>query len=230
MTFGTQIIALRGENSEFDKLEKVMIKTQLQFKVLSDYDLFMSDLIELKPKLVLLDLQLDERDAVDVLKELEFLEERDELTVVVLGDGMEKYIEITALNAGADDYLVKPINKRIFASRLKSWLRRQERLTKIKHSENGHIDFGLDRDRFSLTIRNREISLQPKEFEIIHLLFSKPRKVFTRKEIRDVVWGEASQARSRTVDVHITNLRSKIGRGYIKTYKGVGYSLEIPRD
>jgi two-component system alkaline phosphatase synthesis response regulator PhoP len=145
---------------------------------------------------------------------------------VVFGEGDENYVEIAALNAGADDFLVKPVNKRVFASRLNAWMRRQVRSDIANGVSASNGAFNLDRDRYSLLVRNVEISLQRKEFEILALLASRPRKVFTRKEIKELVWGDVNKARNRTIDVHITNLRAKIGPDLIRTYKGVGYSFD----
>lgn len=222
------LILVRGINSGFDKLEGVIAKTNLEFLALDSADSLTTIVEELKPSLIMLDLQIGDKDAIDVLQELERLELRDHLTVVVFGEGDAKYVEIAALNAGADDYLTKPVNKRVFASRLNAWMRRQVRYEKAAGTGRGHSGFHLDRERFALVLRNRDIVLQRKEFEIVSLLASRPRKVFSRKEIKQTVWGDANGARNRTIDVHITNLRAKIGPGYIKTYKGVGYSFDAP--
>lgn len=224
----TPLILVKGSNTAFDKLEGVIVKANLGYIVIENAEALVTEVDELKPSLIMLDLQIGDKDAIDVLQELERNELRDHLTVVVFGEGDAKYVEIAALNAGADDYLTKPVNKRVFASRLNAWMRRQVRYEKAAGNGRGHSAFHLDRDRFALVVRNRDIVLQRKEFEIVSLLASRPRKVFSRKEIKQTVWGDANGARNRTIDVHITNLRAKIGPGFIRTYKGVGYSFDAP--
>ncbi|MGB6036171.1 MAG: response regulator transcription factor, partial [Cryomorphaceae bacterium] len=180
-----------------------------------------------KPSLVIMDILLNGKDAIDLLKEMEQKSIRRYCSVVVLSDRRENYVEITALNSGAHDFMVKPVNKRVFVSRLRAWLR-SHTLSRgaVNLSENGE-DIILDRDRYILAAKGDEFLLQRKEFEIISLLASKPKKVFSRDEIKEMVWGDSNHlVRNRTIDVHIRNLRVKIGRGYIKTFKGVGYSFD----
>ena len=177
--------------------------------------------------LILTDIQLGKIDAIELVSQIKQQHESlDFQTIVVFSERNENYVEVTALNAGADDFLVKPVNKRVFESRLNAWLRHFEgRVSKLKRTKgNGAVV--LDEERFSVHVRNSEVVLQRKEFEIISLLISKPKKVFSRDEIKDSVWVDTQDVRNRTIDVHIRNLRSKIGSKYIKTYKGIGYSYD----
>jgi two-component system alkaline phosphatase synthesis response regulator PhoP len=173
-----------------------------------------------------LDLVLDRKDAIDLLKEMEQNAIRRYTSVVILSERKENYVHITALNSGADDFLVKPVNKRVFASRLKSWLRKHASYQGLADFSKNGREVVLDEEKFVLVVKGNEVNLQRKEFEIISLLASKPKKVFSRDEIKEMVWGDSTHVRNRTIDVHIRNLRIKIGRKYIKTYKGIGYSFD----
>jgi len=122
---------------------------------------------------------------------------------------------------------VKPVNKRVFISRLHAWLRIRSASRGAVNQTNSSEEIIMDQERYTLVVKGNEVLLQRKEFEIISLLASKPKKVFSRDEIKELVWGEPSHGvRNRTIDVHIRNLRIKIGKEYIRTFKGVGYSFD----
>jgi len=225
----TEVVCVKGKNSQFSQLSKLIESEQLTVECIENADDVISAIQRRKPLLVIMDLQLDGKDAIDLLKEMDQKGLRRYCSVVILSDRSENYVEITALNSGADDFLVKPVNKRVFISRLRAWLRSHSAARgAVNLAENGGMaEIILDRDKFMLVVKGDEFLLQRKEFEIISLLASKPKKVFSREEIKELVWGNPNHmVRNRTIDVHIRNLRVKIGREYIKTFKGVGYSFE----
>lgn len=222
----TEVLCVRGKNSQFAQLSKVIESEQFQVKCMDDTNEVISTIQTRKPAVVLMDLLLEGKDAIDLLREIDQNGLRRYCSVVVLSDRSENYVEITALNSGADDFLVKPVNKRVFISRLHAWLRSRSGAGGAVNLAATKQEVILDQERFMLVVKGREVLLQRKEFEIISLLASKPQKVFSREEIKVLVWGELNQqVRNRTIDVHIRNLRIKIGEGYIKTFKGVGYSF-----
>lgn len=216
---------IKGPKSQFDDLVDLIPS--------SDYALHITDSISealdivknQHPVLIIMDLQLANKDGIEITTELRNQAAFKNTTIVVCSDRKENYVQVMALNAGADDFLVKPINKRVFESRFNAWMRKM-RNEDPEHHIKAIKDLALNEEKFSISVKNREIILQRKEFEIMSLLFSKPRKVFSRHEIKAMVWGDTQNVRNRTIDVHIRNLRSKIGPRYIKTYKGIGYSFE----
>lgn len=221
----SQILICKGVRSEFDKLISTL-EDEYRIHCATSSKEATALAYRVKPDLVLLDLELDNRDGIEVINELRSNPQLDNTLMVLFSDRRENYVHVMALNAGADDFMMKPVNKRVFQSRVKAWLRRV-------YGKNGHNgqravvhDLILDQEKYSLTVKEDEVLLQRKEFEIMSLLFSKPRKVFSRQEIKSMVWGDTQLVRNRTIDVHIRNLRSKIGNHYIKTYKGIGYSFE----
>lgn len=226
MSYNSTVLIVQGKNSQFDALKKAIGKAKLSHHIVSASDDALEYLALHQPSFIFLDLLIDDRDAIDLLSEIENREMRGTSTAVIFSDRNEHYVQITSLNAGADDFLVKPVNKRVFASRLNTWIRRQEMVLGLSDLKEPDRDFALDKERYALIVKEVEVSLQRKEFEIISLLISRPRKVFSRKEIRESVWGTVGKGKNRTIDVHIRNLRSKIGSNYIKTYKGVGYSFD----
>ncbi len=227
MSSFAEVVCVVGKNSQFPQLSKLIESEHLTVRCIDNSDEVISTIQQRKPALVIMDLLLEGKDAIDLLKEMEQRGLRRYCSVVILSDRSENYVEITALNSGADDFLVKPVNKRVFVSRLRAWMRSHSTLRgAINIAKNGE-EVILDRDRFTLVAKGEEFLLQRKEFEIISLLASKPKKVFSRDEIKELVWGDPNHlVRNRTIDVHIRNLRVKIGHGYIKTFKGVGYSFD----
>lgn len=217
------IIFLKGESSQFDMLQHVIDGNKFSKHFCLNYENALGIIEESKPAIIFIDFIFDNRDAIAVLKDLSEMGLLSNKMVIVFGDSKENYIQISALNAGADDYLIKPVNKRIFAAKLYSWSKRLESDNALFRASPDRDQLFLDADKFSIWMDNNETLLQRKEFEIISLLLSKPGKVFTRTEIVESIWENLSGIRNRTIDVHIRNLRSKIGARHIKTIKGIGY-------
>lgn len=178
------------------------------------------------PHLVLVDLLMPELDGIDICLELRQDENLKDALIVFHTEVGEDYSQIAAFNAGADDYIIKPVKSRVLISRLKALLKRHI----IYNESNTKKEVGglmIDREKYLIFKDGEEIILPRKEFELLSLLSTSPRKVFTRKEISQLIWGYEIFARNRTIDVHIRKLREKLGNKYIKTIKGIGYSLEI---
>ncbi len=178
------------------------------------------------PHLVLVDLLMPELDGIDICLELRLDEKLKDTLIVFHTETNEDYSQIAAFNAGADDYIIKPVKMRVLISRLKALLKRHiiYNAPSIKKEVASLL---IDRERYLIFKDGEEIILPRKEFELLSLLSTSPRKVFTRKEISQLIWGYEIFARNRTIDVHIRKLREKLGNKYIKTIKGIGYSLEI---
>ena len=175
------------------------------------------------PDLVLLDLMMPEMDGIETC--IEFREDKilKDCLIAILTARAEDYSQIAGLNAGADDYINKPIKPRVLLSRIKALLRRTE--SKVKNDSN--VELEIDTEKYVAILKGEEMLLPKKEFELLALLFSKPGKVFTREVILARVWGDDIIVGDRTIDVHIRKLREKIGNQYIKTVKGVGYKLKL---
>lgn len=138
----------------------------------------------------------------------------------------EDYSQVAGFDAGADDYIAKPIKPKVLVSKVKALLRR------LKEEEASKDvlkvgDIEINREEYKIVRHNEEIILPRKEFELFYLLATKPGKVFTREEILDKVWGNEVVVGGRTIDVHIRKLREKIGDDFFKTIKGVGYKIEF---
>jgi two-component system alkaline phosphatase synthesis response regulator PhoP len=178
------------------------------------------------PHLILVDLLMPELDGIDICIELRHKPELANTLIVFHTERNEDYSQIAAFNAGADDYIIKPVKPRVLVSRLKALLKRHSS-HHIEIDKTQMTGLTIDRERYLIFLEGEEIILPRKEFELLSLLSTSPRKVFTRKEISQLIWGYEIFSKNRTIDVHIRKLREKLGDKYIKTIKGIGYSLEV---
>lgn len=180
---------------------------------------------EINPDLVLLDVMMPKMDGMETCIELRSNPKLEHTVVAFLTARGEDYSQISGFDAGADDYITKPIKPRVLVSRIKALLRRSER-SPAQEQVFGSKAITIDRRRYLVLIEGQERSLPKKEFELLALLVSEPGKVFTRGTILSQVWGNDVVVGDRTIDVHIRKLREKLGDHYFKTVKGVGYKFE----
>ena len=178
------------------------------------------------PHLIILELEMPEMDGIEICTELKLIPELASTIIVFYTQRSEEYSQVTAFNAGADDYIIKHVKARVLASRIKALLKRHTVFSELLNSlpEEGLI---IDRESYLIYKDGVKIILPRKEFELLSLLYSSPQKVFTRKEISQLIWGYEIFAKNRTIDVHIRKIREKLGDKYIKTIKGIGYRLDI---
>ena len=179
------------------------------------------------PNLIIMDIMMPNMDGIEACEILRSDESFNDTLIMFLTARGEDYSYVAAYEAGADDYVTKPVKPKILLSKVKALLRRSK-----KHSEKevDEIEFGdlrINREKYKVYTSDRSISLPRKEFELLNLLASKPDKVFKREKIMEKVWGEQVVVGDRTIDVHIRKLRKKIGDKYFKTVKGVGYKFII---
>ncbi|MCX6282214.1 MAG: response regulator transcription factor [Bacteroidetes bacterium] len=183
-----------------------------------------------KPHLVILDIMMPGLDGIETCNQLRKIQGMQNTLIVFLTARGEDYSQIAGFEAGADDYITKPIKPKVLISRIQALLRRFRQIPEI----SGKIitkEFIVDQDQYRVLKNDEEIILARKEFEILQLLVSRPNKVFTREEIFTRVWGDNVIVGDRTIDVHIRRIREKVGTDQIKTIKGVGYKYdenEIP--
>lgn len=179
------------------------------------------------PDLILLDIMMPVMDGVQTCHELRKNKKLDSTLIAFLTARGEEYSQIAGLDAGADDYIQKPIRPRLLLSRINALMRRSR---SDAGSRGGIIEVDtirIDPVQFEVTVEGVVVELAKKEFEMLLMFCSHPGKVFTREEIFRKVWGYSESIASRTIDVHISKLREKLGGRYIKTLKGIGYKLDF---
>ena len=177
---------------------------------------------DIQPHLIVLDVMMPEMDGIEACEIIRKDPKISNTLITFLSARGEDYSKIAGLNAGADDYITKPIKPKVLVSKVKSLLRRIS-LKKSDLIETKNLI--IDRSGYKVIENNKDIFLPRKEFELLFLLASEPGKVFKRNLIMDSVWGKDVIVGDRTIDVHIRKLREKIGDHYFKTVKGVGYKL-----
>lgn len=179
---------------------------------------------EVVPHLILLDVMMPEMDGIETCQEIRKQDELKNTLIAFLTARGEDYSQIAGFEAGADDYIAKPIRVKVLVSRIKALLKRFETVPNEVPAADRPIV--IDRERYLVLKEGKEIVLPRKEFELLALLYSKPQKVFSREEIFSNVWGNDVIVGDRTIDVHVRKLREKLGDHHIVTIKGVGYKYE----
>lgn len=188
--------------------------------------------MDFKPNLILLDVMMPDMDGIETCEELRKIPVLKDTIIAFLTARGEDYSQIAGFEAGADDYISKPIKPKVLISRLNALLKRQGKsdgtgIMDLEISYN-NSDLIINKEKYLVTHKGRELTLPKKEFELLSLMASRPDKVFTRDEIYNMVWGSKIIVGDRTIDVHIRKLREKIGENLIVTIKGVGYKFVSP--
>lgn len=179
--------------------------------------------IGFQPHLIILDVMMPEMDGIETCNELRKLPEFEDTIITFLTARHEDYSQIAGFEAGADDYITKPIKPKLLVSKVNGLLRRLETSKEANVIDvNGIL---VDESQHLVKYQEEEISLPKKEFNLLKLLISKPGRVFTREEILNKVWGTETIVVDRTIDVHIRKLREKLGSEKFSTVKGVGYKF-----
>jgi two-component system alkaline phosphatase synthesis response regulator PhoP len=178
------------------------------------------------PQLIILDVMMPEMDGIEACENIRKIPELQDTIITFLTARSEDYSQVAGFDAGADDYITKPIKPKVLVSKVKALLRRFKNDSKPNSTLTvGNIE--INREEYKIINNGQEIILPRKEFELFYLLATKPGKVFTREEILDKVWGSEVVVGGRTIDVHIRKLREKMGDDFFKTIKGVGYKIEF---
>ena len=182
---------------------------------------------EIIPNLIIIDIMMPNMDGIEACEKLRADQKFNDTIIMFLTARGEDYSHVAAYEAGADDYVTKPVKPKVLVSKVKGLLRR---LKKVIENDINEIEFEnikIDREKYKVYISDKTLNLPRKEFELFYLLASKPDKVFKRDKIMEMVWGGEVIVGDRTIDVHIRKLREKIGDKYFKTVKGVGYKFVL---
>jgi two-component system alkaline phosphatase synthesis response regulator PhoP len=180
-----------------------------------------------KPDLIILDVMMPQMDGIEVCEALRKLPGFESTLICFLTARGEDYSQIAGLDAGADDYISKPVKPRVLISRINAILRRK--FSPALAEDEIIQDLVINREKYLVYKNGEPLHLPKKEFELLALLASRPDIVFERDQILEKVWGSDIVVGDRTIDVHVRKLREKIGDNYIKTVKGIGYKFESSR-
>ena len=182
---------------------------------------------KIRPHLILLDIMMPEMDGIEACEKIRDLEGLEDVVIAFFTARGEDYSHVAGFDAGADDYITKPVKPKVLMSKVKGLLRRLKKKDLKSENELVYEGIKINRDQYYVEIDGKQITLPRKEFELLSLLASTPNKVFNREIILKTVWGQDVIVGGRTIDVHVRKLREKIGDDYIKTIKGVGYKFVV---
>ena len=181
----------------------------------------------LNPNLIIMDVMMPIMDGIAACEKLRSDDKFNDTIIMFLTARGEDYSHVAAYDAGADDYVTKPVKPKVLVSKVKGLLRRLKKVIANDINEIVFDNIKIDREKYKVYMSDKVLNLPRKEFELLYLLASKPDKVFKREKIMELVWGSEVVVGDRTIDVHIRKLREKVGDKYFKTVKGVGYKFVI---
>jgi len=180
---------------------------------------------QFNPHVILMDIMMPIMDGIEACRIIRQELKMNQILIIFLTARSEEYSEVAAFEAGANDYIIKPIKPRALTTRLDTYFQRQKETSKKTVNKLSYKDLIIDKEAYIVYQGDKKISLPKKEFELLYFFCQNPNKILTREDLLKRIWADVTVV-SRTVDVHIRKIREKIGEGYINTIKGIGYKLE----
>ncbi|MDO1448879.1 response regulator transcription factor [Rhodocytophaga aerolata] len=221
-----KVLVVDDEPDILELLQYNLIKEGYEVKTAPDGKKALEVAKDFVPNLILMDIMMPNIDGVETGRRMREMPELSSTYIIFLTARAEEYSEVAAFDIGADDYITKPIKPRALMSRIGALFRRESK--KTKSDDKVTIgDLMIDRKSYTVFNKGVPITLPKKEFELLFFLAQNPNKVFSRDDLLQNIWGTDVYVLARTVDVHIRKVREKIGEGYIKTVKGVGYKFDL---
>lgn len=175
--------------------------------------------------LVIVELDYKQKDGITITSDVRNLKGIEQPFIILFSNKQDDYIQITAFNAGADDFIVSPIKPILLEARISTLKKRLANRESDVIEEKAHANFFVDREQYLIITPNGKISLPRKEFEMVNLMYTNTHKTFTRQDFAKLIWNSPEVANSRTIDIHIRNIRRILGNDIIKTTKGIGYTI-----
>lgn len=176
-------------------------------------------------QLVIIELDFKYKDGITLTSDIRNIKDIEQPYIILFSNKQDDYIQITAFNSGADDFITSPIKPILLEARISTLKKRLANRTVQVLEENKHTDFFVDKEQYLIIVKNEKISLPRKEFEMVNLMYQNIHKIFTRQDFAKLIWNSPEVANSRTIDIHIRNIRKTLGNDIIKTTKGIGYSI-----
>lgn len=219
------IFCVEDDNSIRDLIIYTLNATGFEAKGFSCSDDLFNALQTEKPQLIMLDIMLPGEDGISILKKLRIQLTTKDIPIIMATAKGTEYDKVIGLDLGADDYLAKPFGMMEMISRIKAVLRRTGSKKETKTIKIGNLELNLE--TYVVLVNNKQIPLTLKEYKLLHTFMENPGRVFTRDQLLELIWGVDYIGETRTVDVHIGTLRTKLGEcgSYIETVRGVGYRM-----
>ena len=217
------LIADQGVSDLNKTLVEHGFKTKQIKKVSDAFDV----LLEFKPEVIILDSSNNELSALEFCNSIKSINNLRECIILILSNRKDEFMEITSFNSGADDFIVLPFKINALIERIKVRIKSPNKSITIVQDHENASSLKIDRESYTASLGNDFLQLSKKEFELLYLMASHPDKLFTREEIFRKVWNKKTPGTNRTIDVHISRLRQKLGNRFITSQKGVGYRFGI---
>jgi len=223
---GQKILIVDDEQDILELIRHTLNKEGFEVHVAVNGQQAIEKAKKLLPDLILMDVMMPVMDGMEACRLIKDDASIKDIPIVFLTARSEEFAELAGFEAGADDYIAKPIRSRVLLSRIKAILRRQGSSTEVEMTKINFEDLVIDRERFMVEYQGKSLQFPRKEFELLSFLASKPGRVFSRDEILENVWGNEVLVVDRTIDVHVRKIREKLDDRFIFTVKGVGYKFE----
>jgi two-component system, OmpR family, alkaline phosphatase synthesis response regulator PhoP len=223
---GQKILIVDDEQDILELIRHTLNKEGFEVHVAVNGQQAIEKAKKLLPDLILMDVMMPVMDGMEACRLIKDDASIKDIPIVFLTARSEEFAELAGFEAGADDYIAKPIRSRVLLSRIKAILRRQGSTTEVEITKINFEDLVIDRERFMVEYQGKSLQFPRKEFELLSFLASKPGRVFSRDEILENVWGNEVLVVDRTIDVHVRKIREKLDDRFIFTVKGVGYKFE----
>ncbi len=175
--------------------------------------------------LVIIELDYRFKDGITITSDIRNLKNIEQPYIILFSNKQDDYIQITAFNSGADDFIISPIKPILLEARISTLKKRLLNRNEQIPEESEHPNFFVDKEQYLIITKKGKISLPRKEFEMVSLMYQNTHKTFTRQDFAKLIWNSPEVANSRTIDIHIRNIRRTLGNDIIKTSKGIGYSI-----
>ncbi len=175
--------------------------------------------------LVIIELDFKPKDGITLTSDIRNIKTIEQPFIMLFSSKLDDYIQITAFNSGADDFIISPIKPILLEARISTLKKRFINKAKENQDDQNHSNFYVDKEQYLIITPKGKISLPRKEFEMVNLMYQNTHKIFTRQDFAKLIWNSPEVANSRTIDIHIRNIRRTLGNDIIKTTKGVGYTI-----
>ncbi len=214
------ILLIDGNKEQFSSMSKMLEESNFQVTRAQSINLLNQKIHQCEADIIIIAIESGNVNVLDTFQQLILQQSLDEAFIIVVSRYKEEELQIMALNSGADDFWVEPITSRLILKRISALLKRRK-----PKEFNKKSSFYIDYERFLIVKDGQEIYLPKKEFELLALLYSAPVRVFSRDEIKRILWENFDRIQMRTIDVHIRKIREKVGNNTIETIQGKGYKL-----